>query len=124
MWQEATGVHADARVGCHVAEGRQVKGPRVSGPWYVYWGGYANGYHLSIIYSHHFHSLLPCGTMFPHGSNVQVAWRLHGRWIILRGVDRVHLSSRDQNHSTCVICTLSDRDQRAHRLMRGATRSA
>ena len=33
MWQEATGVHADARVLCHVAGGRQVKGPRASGPW-------------------------------------------------------------------------------------------
>ena len=33
MWQKATQVHADARVGRHVAGGRQVKGPRVSGPW-------------------------------------------------------------------------------------------
>ena len=29
----STRVHVDARVGRHVAGGRQVKGPRVSGPW-------------------------------------------------------------------------------------------
>ena len=33
-WQEATRVHADARVGRHVAgEGRHLEDPRVSGPW-------------------------------------------------------------------------------------------
>ena len=32
-WQEAMRVHADARVGRNLARGRQVKGPRVSGPW-------------------------------------------------------------------------------------------
>ena len=32
-WQEATRVHADARVGRHVAGGQQMEGPRVSGPW-------------------------------------------------------------------------------------------
>ena len=37
-WQEATRVHADARVGCHMADGWQVKGPQVSGPWLEYWG--------------------------------------------------------------------------------------
>ena len=31
-WQEATRVHTDAREGRHVAGGRQVKGPWVSGP--------------------------------------------------------------------------------------------
>ena len=33
MWQEATRVHADSRVGRHVAGGWQMEGPRVSGPW-------------------------------------------------------------------------------------------
>ena len=62
--------------------------------------------------------------MFPHGSNEQVTWRLHGRWILSRGVDCVDLSPRNRNHSTCVKATLSDRDQRGHRSPRGVTRSA
>ena len=37
-WQEATCVHADAHVGCHVAGGRHIEGSRVSGPWLGVWG--------------------------------------------------------------------------------------
>ena len=40
------------------------------------------------------------------------------------GRDRVDPSPRDSKSSTCVISTLSDRDRRAHRSQRGATRSA
>ena len=34
----STQVHADARVGRHVAGGRKMEGPRVSGPWLGDWG--------------------------------------------------------------------------------------
>ena len=56
-WQEATGstwVHADARVGCHVARGWPLEGPRVSGPWLGVWGGNANALSRPNFYTHEF----------------------------------------------------------------------
>ena len=62
-----------------------------------------------------------CPTRF---LNVQVTWRLHGRWMISWAIDRMDPSPRDRNHITCVMCTLSDHDQSANRSPRGAIRSA
>ena len=41
-WQDATRVHADTRVGRHVTGGRNLEGPRVSGPLLGVWGANAN----------------------------------------------------------------------------------
>ena len=38
----STRVHADAREGATLQGGRQMEGPRVSGPWLGDWGGNAN----------------------------------------------------------------------------------
>ena len=46
-------------------EGWQVKGPRVSGPWLVYWGGNARALLHSLFYTRMFSLFPPCGTMFP-----------------------------------------------------------
>ena len=66
-WQEATRctrVHADARVGRHVAKGGwQLEGPRVSGPWLGDWGGNANALPHPTFYTYDFHFFLSCGTM-------------------------------------------------------------
>ena len=45
-----------------------MEGPRVSGPWLVFWGGNALGVYRPLIYSGEILFCLPCGTMFPHGS--------------------------------------------------------
>ena len=63
------GGHADAREGRHVARGGwRVKGPRVSGPWFEYWGGNAKVLPHSTFYVRFSPLLLPCGTMFPRKS--------------------------------------------------------
>ena len=122
-WRTGRG-HVAGGHACPRGSTRQMEGPRVSGPWFVDWGGNPNALPRPTFWSHFSSFFLPCGTMFPHGSNVQVTWRLHGRWIISRGVDRVDPNPRDRNHSTCMICTLSDHDRSAHWSPRGTTRSA
>ena len=63
----STRVHADARVGRHVAGGGggwHMDGPRVSGPWLGVWGGNANALPRPNSYRCLFVSFIPCGTMF------------------------------------------------------------
>ena len=43
----------------------QVKSPRVSGPWWVYWGANARVLFRPTSYTHRFFLFPPCGTMFP-----------------------------------------------------------
>ena len=62
----STQVHVGTRVGSHVAGGRQMEGPRVSGPWLGNWAGNANALPHPTFYMRNSSFLLPCGTMFPH----------------------------------------------------------
>ena len=56
-------------------EGWQVKGPRVSGPWLVYWGGNARALVRLTLYTHQLPKFLPSGTMFPRNSlSLQDTW--------------------------------------------------
>ena len=72
----STRVHADARVGRHVAGGWHLEGPQVSGPWLGVWGGNANALPRPNSYTCHFFYFIPCGTMFPNGSYLlQVTWQ-------------------------------------------------
>ena len=59
-----------------------MEGPRVSGPWLVFWGGNALGVYRPLIYRGQNLLFLPCGTMFPHGSYLAgdvAAWQASDR---------------------------------------------
>ena len=45
-----------------------MKGPWVSGPWLVVWGGNANAFRRPTFYTRHLSLFLPCVTMFPRNS--------------------------------------------------------
>ena len=62
-WQEATRVLADARVGRHVAGGRHLEGPRVSGPWLGIWGGNTNALPRPKSNTCRFFYFIPCSHM-------------------------------------------------------------
>ena len=89
-WQEATCVHAGPHGRpCGAPRGKggwRLEGPRVSGPRLGDWGGNTNALPHPTFYTDDFHFFLPCGTMFPHVSSVQVTWRQRkrriqsGRW--------------------------------------------
>ena len=78
MWHarprgRATRAHAAHRCrGCPGGttwrEGWQVKGPRVSGLWLVYWGGNARALFRPTLYTRQLPKFLPCGAMFPRNS--------------------------------------------------------
>ena len=59
----STRVHVDAHVGRHVAGGRHLEGPRVSGLWLGVWGGNANVLPRPNSYRRDFFSFIPCETM-------------------------------------------------------------
>ena len=82
-------------------EGWQVKGPRVSGPWWVYWGGNTRALFRPTFYTCMFFHFLSCGTMFPldfsFARNVAALWTLDAITLI-KGVlivcTRVHAITR------------------------------
>ena len=92
-----------------------MKGPWVSGPWLVVWGGNAKALNRPTFYTVYPLFFLLCGTMFPRklvfAGHMAASRTLDAIEINKGGVDQVDPSPRDHDHATCVKRHLSDLDQ-------------